>query len=657
MSATVLPVSGPAARDLGGDASAVMTDLQHQLGAMSPDNVERMFALADELHEEDGAYYPGGEARPHGRGNSGFDLMPVVIGGEEWAYIEAGLTQRVRAWNSFLHDIYHAQDILKAGVVPYEAVYADPNFHRGCARMPCAPVPYLQLTSFDLQRNAQGTWQVLEENLGVGEGATYALKKRQVMRQIAPRLFEGREILPVEDFAAQVLDVLQELARKPEGVARSVLLAQGSADDHYLDHAALARQMGVPIVQGNDLVVLDSRLFLKTIAGMERVDVVLRRLYTSLLDPVTFDGGSRVGVPGLLSCVRKGTLAVANGLGSDLANNRALATHLPLIIEYYTGEKTILPTPQGFELRDIDVREEVNDKRESYVIRHAWLRGPGHEWHGRQMPAFEWNRFWQQVEANPSEYVAFRAPSQLLQPCWTESGLRDQSVTVRAFALAQNRVAPCALAWSGGAGSLTSTLVQTTDRIKDVWILRRPYAPEVSVFTQIEEAPRRLRLTSRVAESVFWMGRYAERAEATARCLRIVQMQPSTAGARRRDPRATLGRAGGDQRAFRRLLRQAEQGAHPRARRAVLLPARPQEPRLNHRVHSQMPAECGKRPRACAPRGLVRPQPHLLPARPVRRPGGDRRGPHPAGGPLAAPGGHLAARRAQRRAGEAHAPR
>jgi uncharacterized circularly permuted ATP-grasp superfamily protein/uncharacterized alpha-E superfamily protein len=536
MSATAFPSSGQAPPDLGAE-SAALRDVQYQLGAMSPDQLERMFTLADELHEEDGAYFPGGEARPDDRGNAGFDLMPVVIGSDEWAHLEAGLTQRVRAWNSFLHDIYRGQEILKAGVVPYEAVYADPNFHRGCARLPCAPVPYLQLTAFDLQRNARGEWMVMEEHFGVAEGATYAMKKRQVMRQIAPRLFDGREILPVEDFAAQVLDVLQELARKPEGAARSVLLAQGSSgDDHYLDHAALARQMGVPIVQGNDLVVLDSRLYLKTIAGMERVDVVLRRLATSLLDPVTFDGDSRVGVPGLLSCVRKGTLAVANGLGSDLANNRALATHLPTIIEYYTGERSILHSPHGFELRDIDVREEVNDKRDNYIIRHAWLRGPDHEYVARHMPAFEWNRFWQKIEANPSDYVAFKAPVASLQPCWTATGLRDQPVTVRAFALAQNRIAPCALAWSGTATSVTSALVQTTDCLKDVWIMRRPTVPEYSIFTHTEEAPRRLRLTSRVAESVFWMGRYAERAEATARCVRIVQMQPpplSTGGTTR----------------------------------------------------------------------------------------------------------------------------
>ena len=506
---------------------AVTRALQNKLGAMSPDHLDRVFALADELHEEDGADFSSHEARQDARSGAGFDLMPVVIGGDEWARIEAGLTQRVRAWNSFLHDIYRGQEILKAGVIPYEAVYADPNFHRGCARLPSAPVPYLQLTAFDLQQNARGDWMVMEEHLGVATGATYALKKRQVMRQVAPRLFDGQEILPVEDFAAQVLDVLQELARKPEGVARGVLLAQGSGDDHYLDHAALARQMGVSIVQGSDLVVLDSRLYLKTIAGMERVDVVLRRLATSLLDPVTFDGDSRFGVPGLLSCVRKGALAVANGLGSDLADNRALGVHLPSIIEYYTGEKAILSSPQGFELSDIDVREEVKDNRDAYIIRHAWKRGPGDEWIARHMPAFDWNQFWQQVEAHPSEYVARKIPSHSQYPCWTEVGAREQPVTVRAFALAQNRVSPCALAWSGPATCLTSALVQTTDCVKDVWILRHASAPEISIFSQPEEAPRRLRLTSRVAESLFWMGRYVERAEAKTRVLGIVQGQAS----------------------------------------------------------------------------------------------------------------------------------
>jgi len=529
MSAPVLSASGQATSAWTGEpaSAAVIRDIQQQLGAMSHDHLERVFALADELQEEDGAYFAAGEARTEARTAAGFDLMPMIIGGEEWARIEAGLSQRVRAWNSFLHDVYRGQEILKAGVIPYEVIYADPNFHRGCARLPSAPVPYLQLCSFDLQPDSRGGWMVVEEQLGVAEGATYALKKRQVMRQIAPRLFDGREILPVEDFAAQVLDVLQELVRKPEGVARSVLLARGSGDDHYLDHAALARQMGVPIVQGNDLVVLDSRLYLKTIAGMERVDVLLRRLATSLIDPVTFDGDSRFGVPGLLSCVRKGTLAVANGLGSDLANNRALAAHLPAIIEYYTGEKSILSSPHTFELGDIDVREEVNDKRDSYVIRHAWLRGPEHEWAARHMPAFDWNRIWQKIEANPTEYVAVRVSTHAPQPCWTAAGLRDQPVTVRAFTLAQDRVSPCALAWSGPATSVTSSLVQTTDRIKDVWIMRRPIVREVSIFGQAEEEPRRLRLTSRVAESLFWMGRYAERAEATARVVRIVQTQPA----------------------------------------------------------------------------------------------------------------------------------
>jgi uncharacterized circularly permuted ATP-grasp superfamily protein/uncharacterized alpha-E superfamily protein len=507
--------------------AAVMHEVQNKLGGMSPDHLDRVFALADELHEEDGSYFTPSETRADFRAGTGFDLMPLVLGGDEWARIEAGLTQRVRAWNSFLHDIYRGQEILKAGVVPYEVVYADPNFHRGCARMPSAPVPYLQLTAFDLQQNNRGEWMVMEEHLGVAEGATYALKKRQVMRQIIPRLFDGQEILPVEDFAAQVLDVLQELVRKPEGAARGVLLARGSSDEHYLDHAALARQMGVSIVQGSDLVVLDSRLYLKTIAGMERVDVVLRRLTTSLLDPVTFDGDSKFGVPGLLSCVRKGSLAVANGLGSDLADNRALAVHLPAIIEYYTGERALLTTPQAFELRDLDVREEVFENRDSYVIRHAWRRGPADEWVARHMPAFDWNRFWKQIEANPSDYVARKISTPWQHPCWVQGGARDQPVTVRAFALAQNRVSPCALAWSGSAAQLTSALVQTTDQIKDVWILRHDSVPEISIFSHVEEAPRRLRLTSRVAESLFWVGRYGERAAAKTRVLGIVQGQPA----------------------------------------------------------------------------------------------------------------------------------
>lgn len=512
--------------DPGSPAGAVTHQLQKTLGALPLEQLDRIFSLAEELREEDGIYHaPQSANQQEWRSTGGFDLMPLVVSGEEWSRIEAGLIQRVKAWNLFLRDIYSGQEILKAGVVPYEIVYADPNFHRGCARLPGVTASYLQLTAFDLQQDARGQWLVVEDHLGVAEGATYAIKKRQILRQIAPRLFDGVEILPIEDFAAQVLDVMRELVRNTDGGARAVLLAQGATDDHYLDHAALARQMGVSIVQGSDLVVIDSRLYLKTIAGVERVDVMLRRLSTSYLDPVTFDPASRFGVPGLLSCVRRGALAVANGLGSDLANNRALGAHLPAIIEYYTGEKPLLHSPQIYEMRDIDVREEVADNRDAYVIRHTWNRGPTHEWVARHMPAHDWNRFWQQIEAAPSEFVAHKLPTQTAHPCWSETGSRQQPTTLRAFALGHERISPCALAWTGAASLLSTSVVQTTDRIKDVWILRNALAPVAPVHAQAEEAPKRLRLTSRVAESLFWMGRYAERAEVTTRVLRIVQSQ------------------------------------------------------------------------------------------------------------------------------------
>ncbi len=504
--------------------------IQKSLSSLSLDQLDRIFSFAEELREEEGTYLtPREAAQQDWRSGGGFDLMPLVIGGDEWARIEAGLSQRVRAWNHFLRDIYSGQEILKSNIVPYEIVYADPNFHRGCARLPGVMSSYLQLSAFDLQQDAKGQWLVVEDHLGVAEGASYALKKRQVLRQIAPRLFDGLEVMPIEDFPSQLMETLQDLVRGPnfeEGRARAVLLAQGSSHDFYLDHVALARQMGVSIVQGSDLVVLDTRLFLKTIAGVERVDVILRRLSTALLDPVIFDPGSRYGVPGLLSCVRKGTLAVANGLGSDLANNRALAAHLPAIIEYYTGEKPLLASPQVYEMRDVDLREQVADNRDAYIIRHAWKHGPGHEWIMRHMSGHDWNRFWLQVEAAPSEFVAHRLPSQMTHPCWTANGSRTQAVTMRAFALGQDRISPCALAWTGASASLASSADQSMDRIKDVWILRGSPAPTVEVHAQAEESPKRLRLTSRVAESLFWMGRYAERAEVTTRCLRIVQMQP-----------------------------------------------------------------------------------------------------------------------------------
>ena len=230
---------------------------------------------------------------------------------------------------------------------------------------------------------------------------------------------------------------------------------------------------------------------------------------------------------------------MANGLGSDLANNRALAAHISVITEYYLGEKPILPAPHVLEMRDVDVREEVFDNREAYVIRHVYKRGPTHEWVARHMPEHDWNRFWQAIEATPSEFVAHKLPAQIAHPCWTPNGSRSLPVTLRAFALSHDRVSPCALAWTGSTASLASA-EHSTDRVKDVWILRSSPATAEVVHAQAEEAPKRLRLTSRVAESLFWMGRYAERAEATTRALRIVQMQAwpltESATARHRRP-------------------------------------------------------------------------------------------------------------------------
>ena len=506
-------------------SSELTRQLQDQLQSLSEDQLARIFSLAEELREDDGLYLSRRDATPSEAAVGGeFDLMPLVIGGEKWAALEAGLLQRIRAWNFFLRDIYTNQEILKAGVVPYEIVFADPNFQRGCARLRAFAPNYLQLTAFDLQRTARGDWLVVEDHLSVAEGASYALRKRQIMRQVAPRLFEGVDVLPIEDFAVQVMDVLKEWVRKPEGQARAVLLAQGSSDEHYLDHASLARQMGVSIVQGSDLVVLDSRLYLKTIAGMDRVDVVLRRIATSQVDPVTFDGRSRLGVPGLLSCVRQGELAMANGLGSDLADNRALAAHLPAIIEYYTGEKAILRSLPTLELRDLDLREQVADNRDAYIIRHSWKRGPGHEWILRDIPAEKWDAFWQEIEAAPEEFLAHKVLTPAASPVWTESGPQSMPVMLRAFGLGENRISPCALAWTGDS-STPSSSIRSTDRVKDVWIMRHAAAPALDFHARVEEEPQRLRLTSRVAEAFFWMGRHAERAEVTTRTLRILQMQ------------------------------------------------------------------------------------------------------------------------------------
>jgi uncharacterized circularly permuted ATP-grasp superfamily protein/uncharacterized alpha-E superfamily protein len=506
-----------------------MEHIDRVLGKFSPPEITRLSRAAQELLRDQGLV-----AIQDGRKENAasFDLLPVAIGIEEWAGIETGLSQRLRAWNAFLHDIHSGQEILKAGVVPYEIIYQDPHYHRECVGLRVSQDAYIHVAACDLIRGPGDRWWVLEDHLCNPTGASYAMQHRRVLSQIFPELMAGLPVAPVYDFPTRLLETLQAAAPIAASAARVVSLSPGMHHEAYFDHVSLARQMGIPLVQGSDLVVLDGELFLKTIGGLERVDVLYRRLEGREIDPVCFRPDSRHGIAGIVSCVRKGTISIANALGSALGDNRALAAYLPAMTEFYLSQQALLPTVPVLEMRDVDCREDAFDSRQKYLFKLVSERGSDTAWDGAKLDEPAWQILRERILKAPFEFVAQRHLPPGLCPVVGPNGERSfQPFTIRVFMLNGSPVHVSPAVWARVSDPAS------TPAGKDAWVLRshdkRPEPPALVM----RQPTRRMRVGSRTAEAVYWIGRYAERMEATVRILRVVQ-QLRTEDSPLADPKA-----------------------------------------------------------------------------------------------------------------------
>jgi uncharacterized circularly permuted ATP-grasp superfamily protein len=268
-----------------------------------------------------------------------FDIVPRVLPVEEWARLEAGLKQRVKALNAFIHDIYHDQQILKAGLVPAEQVLCNPQYR---PEMQGVDVPggiYAHIAGIDIIRDTAGEFRVLEDNLRVPSGVSYMLENRKMMMRLFPELFSGHRIAPVERYPDFLLDNLRSVA--PTGVADPtvVLLTAGAANSAYFEHAFLAQQMGVELVEGQDLFVRDEAVYMRTTQGAQRVDVIYRRIDDDFLDPLAFRPDSMLGVPGLLAAYREGRITIANAIGTGVADDKSIYPYVPEMIRFYSARR------------------------------------------------------------------------------------------------------------------------------------------------------------------------------------------------------------------------------------------------------------------------------------------------------------------------------
>src|SRR5579862_8122072 len=297
------------------------------------------------------------------------DLLPRIITPSEWSTIERGLTQRITALNLFLKDIYHEGKILSDGVVPREIVYSCKHFRRQMRGFRVRKDAYVTVAGTDLIRMPSGEFVVLEDNLRVPSGVSYMLVSREVMKQLFPELFRKCGVQPIEHYGQLLLSTLRTVAPPGNAEPTIVLLTPGVYNSAYFEHAFLARQMGIELVEGRDLVAHDNFVYMRTTSGLRRVDVIYRRIDDDFIDPLAFRADSGLGAPGLFNAYRAGNVSLANALGTGVADDEALYAYVPAIIRYYLGEDPVLANVETFLKSDPRQRSHVLGDLEKYVVK------------------------------------------------------------------------------------------------------------------------------------------------------------------------------------------------------------------------------------------------------------------------------------------------
>jgi uncharacterized circularly permuted ATP-grasp superfamily protein len=363
------------------------------------------------------------------------DLLPRILTHAEWSRIERGLAQRITALNLFLKDIYHEGRILADGVVPREIIYSCKHFRRQMRAFGVRKDVYVSVAGTDLIRMPSGEFVVLEDNVRVPSGVSYMLVSREVTKHIFPRVFRDCSVEPIEHYPQALLATLRALA--PQGGAEPViaLLTPGVYNSAYFEHAFLARQMGIELVEGRDLVTHDNFVYMRTTAGLRRVDVIYRRIDDDFVDPLVFRSDSSLGVPGLFNAYRAGNVSLANALGTGVADDKAIYAYLPSVIRYYLGEEPVLNNVETYQMSNPSERQHVLDHLERYVVKAVGESGGYGMLIGPHSTAGEREEFRRRMLADPRNYIA--QPTILLSraPCLIESGVQPRHVDLRPYIL------------------------------------------------------------------------------------------------------------------------------------------------------------------------------------------------------------------------------
>jgi uncharacterized circularly permuted ATP-grasp superfamily protein len=401
------------------------------------------------------------------------DLFPRVIPGAEWARIEAGLTQRLRALNLFLADIYNDQKILADGVVPRDLVLGAPSYRREMLGLYVPHNSYVNVSGADLIRGQDGAFAVLEDNLRVPSGVSYMLANREASKRTFPGTYRTAGVRPVERYPDLLLATLKSMAAEWRPNPQVVVMTPGVYNSAYYEHAFLARLMGTPLVEGRDLVVHDNLVYMRTTVGLRRVDVIYRRVDDDFIDPLAFRRDSALGVAGLFNAYRAGNVVIANAPGTGVADDKAVYAFVPEIIRYYLDEDAILPNVETYLCREPAQLSYVLANLDKLVVKAVGASGGYGMLVGPHATEAERAEFGEQVRANPSNYIAQPTIQLSTAPCLVEGAIEPRHVDLRPFVLSGQKIVVTPGALTRVALRRGSLVVNSSQGggSKDTWVL------------------------------------------------------------------------------------------------------------------------------------------------------------------------------------------
>ena len=508
------------------------------LGGFSEEERQARFEVAQRLINENGVTYNVYTDEENRHRPWSLDALPFVLDAADWLSIEVGLIQRARLLNAILKDIYSEQTLIKGGALPAALILGNPNFLRPCVGW--EPIGgHLSFYAADLARSPDGQWWVLSDRTQAPSGAGYALENRIIVSRALPDLYRNAQVHRLAHFFQAYLENI--LKRIPRDEPQPVLLTPGPYNEAYFEHAYLARYLGIPLVEGADLTVRDDLVYMKSVDGLKRVDLILRRLDADYADPLELRADSRLGVAGLTQAARKGNVMIANALGSGVVETDGLKSFLPSLCQSLLGEELLLPSVATWWAGQTSARNYIVENLDNLSVRNT------HEPRGLLSPALA------QPDSNDLEalllqqgydYAAQERVALSSAPVMRENGIEAAPIVMRVFLAANGdsfQVMPGGLARVSSDPYTDKISMQSGVMSKDVWVLSDMPVDLFSLLrppgASIQLRRSRDNLPSRAADNMFWLGRYIERVEATARLLRAVlrrvnneQADPSSAG-------------------------------------------------------------------------------------------------------------------------------